>query len=514
MTVELSSGVSAEADDVADDTDEGKTIDEETDEDDKKQQQEPAYSRTSIGHSIRHPRPLSFSFVPRPRIAAVTKPRKPGFPGRWQTPISIGRGVWPIHRSNSRGYCRAKCTEATEEEMPRGDLDFPLPTLGLSSYRACDLWPGGVPCQQGQLPKDNFQAFFQHFSGTMWNLTIYTSTNNEFLHISLPRLFAHWSNPSTQQSPSEIVEFARYLTQASQRRHTMSAAISEGPGLLLRHRRNRIGTPAPNIQRARQEPRARNQNLGQNEGADQVRLSSRYLFFFLTNVQEKVREIFRDPEEQFIIFECPQCPREFATSEAVDVHRGPVHGPGSSSLKPIQRVVLCYRHSVATRRPLSPESSLQKVYICGKCPSPARLGTYESWKDHYSRKHGCPKDLPPPVEIIDMDDFPIQALECVDCGMDSLHYHNLRQHHLRSHRNLSHDMRRHPMFVNRFKFVCLEAGCGCSFVRFTSLNYHTGKWHPGFAINYEYKRWSQLNDPSMAQPPASMVNEDSGSSEE
>jgi hypothetical protein len=70
------------------------------------------------------------------------------------------------------------------------------------------------------------------------------------------------------------------------------------------------------------------------------------------------------------------------------------------------------------------------------------------------------------------------------------------------------------MFVNRFKFVCLEAGCGCSFVRFTSLNYHTGKWHPGFAINYEYKRWSQPNNPSMAQPPASMVNEDSGSSEE
>jgi hypothetical protein len=35
LTVELSSGVSAEADDVADDTDEGKTIDEETDEDDK-----------------------------------------------------------------------------------------------------------------------------------------------------------------------------------------------------------------------------------------------------------------------------------------------------------------------------------------------------------------------------------------------------------------------------------------------------------------------------------------------
>lgn len=114
-------------------------------------------------------------------------------------------------------------------------------------------------------------------------------------------------------------------------------------------------------------------------------------------------------------------------------------------------------------------------YIRGKCPSPIRLGTCQSWKDHYSRIHKSPKDVPTPVQIINIDDFLIQALECVDCGMDALHFHNLRRHHVDSHSNLSHDMIRHPMFVDGFEFVCLEAGWRWSFVRFTSLKYHTGK---------------------------------------
>jgi hypothetical protein len=52
-------------------------------------------------------------------------------------------------------------------------------------------------------------------------------------------------------------------------------------------------------------------------------------------------------------------------------------------------------------------------------------------------------------------------------------------------------------------------------MRFASLKYHGGKWHPSSTITFEYKRWNHPNDPSMAVPSLShpIVIEDSQSDE-
>jgi hypothetical protein len=80
-----------------------------------------------------------------------------------------------------------------------------------------------------------------------------------------------------------------------------------------------------------------------------------------------------------------------------------------------------------------------------------------------------------------------------------------------------HDVNIHHMLKAGYKFVCLEKVYEESFVRFASLRYHSGKWHPSSTINFEYRKCDQPNDPSMAiqnaQPSAQMVIEDSQSPE-
>jgi hypothetical protein len=100
--------------------------------------------------------------------------------------------------------------------MPRGDLDFPLPTLGLSSYRACDLWPGGVPCQQGQLPKDNFQR----------------TTSRHFSNISVARCGISLSTPLQTMSSSTSVYLACLPTGQTHRLSSPLPKLWNSPGIL------------------------------------------------------------------------------------------------------------------------------------------------------------------------------------------------------------------------------------------------------------------------------------------
>jgi Zn ribbon nucleic-acid-binding protein len=111
-------------------------------------------------------------------------------------------------------------------------------------------------------------------------------------------------------------------------------------------------------------------------------------------------------------------------------------------------------------RPFTNELLLQKFYVCVKCPSLKWIRTFSSWKKHYIQEHGSSEGVRPTVEMIDMDDIPIQLFECVDCGADASTKYNLLRHHRRSHPELSHDMDRHRVLKAGYKFVCLEAGCG------------------------------------------------------
>jgi hypothetical protein len=80
--------------------------------------------------------------------------------------------------------------------------------------------------------RNNFRAFLGRFGGTTWLFTVYISQGDQFIRIDLSQLLAHWSVPSAQQSPPEIVKFAEYLDQARARRRSLADA-QKVPGVPL-----------------------------------------------------------------------------------------------------------------------------------------------------------------------------------------------------------------------------------------------------------------------------------------
>lgn len=90
--------------------------------------------------------------------------------------------------------------------------------------------------------KTNLCAFFDHFGGIDWELTVYISQRDRYFSTNLVELRAHWESPMAQPPPSDTtVRLAAFLHQASEKRRRLSNAAKDLKWVIPGNSRNRIG---------------------------------------------------------------------------------------------------------------------------------------------------------------------------------------------------------------------------------------------------------------------------------
>ncbi|OKO98168.1 hypothetical protein PENSUB_9266 [Penicillium subrubescens] len=175
------------------------------------------------------------------------------------------------------------------------------------------------------------------------------------------------------------------------------------------------------------------------------------------------------------------CPREFPDIVAFNGHRIHVHGHNAGSIVPTTREIWPVKRTTWKRLP-NPTCSLQRVYLCTQCNDGKRFASHASWKKHRRNAHKDCDSKFRLVKIITTDEYQDGEYECLSCGSEFSHYDHFREHHRKHHPSmpLENGVR---VYRPDFKFQCPEGGCGWTFRRHASYEYHMGKFHVGTPLS-------------------------------